>query len=83
MRIIETHLAFRDKPARRSSTEYIVLHHAAASRCTVYDVHQWHLDSVEPDGTRWTGIGYHFFLDKAGRFYRGRLIDFAYSHASG
>jgi len=83
MQIAETNLAFRSKLTRRSRTSYIVLHHAGASRCTVYDVHQWHLNRVEPDGTRWLGIGYHFFVDKAGRVYRGRPQDTVGAHCPG
>jgi len=44
----------------------IVEHHAAASRCTADVVHGWHLNNG------WSGIGYHAFIDKKGRIYRGR-----------
>lgn len=77
MQIIETNLKFRSQPIKRSRTNYIVLHHADASRCTVYDVHQWHLNKD------WIGIGYHFFVDKTGRVYRGRPIDTIGAHCPG
>lgn len=80
MQVIETNLRFRGKLKRRARTDYIVLQHADASDCTVYDIHQWHLNRVESDGTRWAGIGYHFFADKAGRVYRGRPIDAVGAH---
>lgn len=66
MQIIETNLQFKSQLAKRSRTDYIVLHHADASQCTVYDVHRWHLNQG------WAGIGYHYFVDKQGNVYRGR-----------
>ncbi|AEG14675.1 N-acetylmuramoyl-L-alanine amidase family 2 [Desulfofundulus kuznetsovii DSM 6115] len=77
MQIAETNLAFRKTPARRSKTHFLVLHHADASRCTVYDVHQWHLNKG------WAGCGYHFFVSKDGRVYRGRPIDTVGAHCPG
>lgn len=50
----------------RSRTDYIVIHHAAHPSCTPQDVHRWHL------GNGWAGIGYHFFVSKAGTIHRGR-----------
>jgi len=44
----------------------IVWHHAAATSCTADQIHQWHL------GNGWSGIGYHFFVSKEGKVYRGR-----------
>lgn len=44
----------------------LVLHHAEASRCTVYDIHNWHLQRG------WAGIGYHYFVRKDGTIYKGR-----------
>lgn len=69
IKIIDTNLKFRSRPAKRSRTDYFVLHHADARRCTVYDVHQWHLNQG------WLGIGYAFFVDKQGNVYRGRPYD--------
>lgn len=66
LRIIETNLQFRGELTPRAQTDYIVLHHADASQCTVYDVHQWHLNNG------WAGIGYAYFVDKQGTIFRGR-----------
>ena len=44
----------------------IILHHAEASSCTVYDIHNWHIKNG------WTGIGYHYFIRKDGNIYKGR-----------
>ena len=51
--------------AQRAYTDYIVLHHAEASTCTAEQVDQWHKENG------WSGIGYHFFVRKDGRIYRG------------
>lgn len=74
MRIIDTELVFRNKGASRNSTEYIVLHHAAAENCTVGDVHSWHLSNG------WAGIGYHFFVDRNGGIFKGRDLERTGAH---
>ena len=74
MQIIETSLQFRGNLAKRNTTAYIVLHHAAASNCTIQDIHRWHLRRG------WIGCGYHFFCDKEGRVYRGRPLDTVGAH---
>lgn len=51
---------------RSGKPKGIVWHHAAASSCTADQIHQWHL------GNGWSGIGYHFFVSKEGKVYRGR-----------
>lgn len=67
MQIIEIQLNWNgtfvdgeNKPTR------VVIHHAEASKCTVYDIHNWHLSNG------WTGIGYHYFVRKDGSIYIGR-----------
>lgn len=69
LQIIETNLRFKQTPAKRDRTDYIVLHHADASRCTVQDIHRWHLQKG------YLGIGYNFFVDKQGDIYRGRPLN--------
>lgn len=67
MQIIETNLNWNGTlPDEENNPQKIVLHHAEASNCTVYDIHQWHL------GNGWAGIGYHYFIRKDGTIYRGR-----------
>lgn len=77
LRIVETNLQFRNGLTARSRTDYIVLHHADASRCTVYDVHQWHLNNG------WAGIGYAYFVDKQGTVFRGRPHNMVGAHCEG
>ena len=76
MKIIDKNLKFTQTPSDRSCTKYIVLHPAAAEKCTVEDVHRWHRD-----GNGWFGIGYHFFVAKDGKIYRGRPVNSVGAHA--
>ena len=73
MQIKDAALTF-DLMTKRSKTDLIVLHHAAATSCTVQDVHRWHLDNG------WSGIGYHFFIRKNGEIWRGRPEDRVGAH---
>ena len=75
MNIIETNLQFGSMNTR-TKTERIILHHAAATTCTVEQVHQWHLNNG------WAGIGYHFLVRKDGSIYRGRPEDKVGAHAT-
>lgn len=75
--IRESNLSFRDALAKRAATTRIVLHHAAASGCSVEDIHRWHLDRG------WSGIGYHYYVRRDGRIYRGRPEDTVGAHAYG
>lgn len=77
MKINIANLKFKNSLTRRSKTTAIVLHHAAASKCGVNDVHSWHLSNG------WTGIGYHFFVRKDGSVWQGRPIDRLGAHAKG
>lgn len=77
MEIIDSKLNWGGALAKRSKIDMIVLHHAAATNCTVYNVHQWHL------ANQWSGIGYHFFVKKDGRIFRGRPEDTIGSHTKG
>lgn len=75
MEIIDVTYRWNGTLTKRSATRRIILHHAAAVKCTPQQVHQWHL------GNGWVGIGYHFFVDKSGRIYRGRPEDTVGAHA--
>ena len=78
MKIIETNLKFNSNHTTRSGDPNgIVLHHAAAVKCSVEDVHRWH------QGKGWAGIGYHFFVRKDGTVYRGRPENWVGSHTVG
>ena len=73
MKVTEKNLKFGGM-TKRSKTDLIVLHHAAAKSCSVEDVHRWHLDKG------WSGIGYHFFIRKDGTVWRGRPEDRVGAH---
>lgn len=78
MFIIEVDYKWAYTPTKRTvDPDQIVLHHAAAEKCSVEDVHRWHL------ANGWAGIGYHFFVRKDGNVYRGRPIDAVGAHTYG
>lgn len=77
MQIIETNLPTNGSFSRRNRTDEIILHHAEASRASVEEVNRWHLERG------WTGIGYHFYIRKDGRIYRGRPEWAVGAHAQG
>jgi len=52
---------------RQGKPRGTVWHNAAATHCTVDDIHSWHRF-----GNGWSGIAYHFFVDKEGKIWRGR-----------
>ena len=77
MNIIETDWEWNGVLSRRSSTEYIALHHAEAVTCTAKQIHEWHKSNG------WSGIGYHFFVRKNGEIYRGRPLWALGAHVQG
>lgn len=76
MNIKETNLKF-GSISKRSKTNRIILHHAAAGTCGAATIHQWHLSNG------WAGIGYHFVVRKDGTIERGRPENTIGAHASG
>ena len=52
----------------RQETKYIIFHHAKASKCSLEDIHKWHLQNG------WIGCGYNFLIRKDGTVYEGRPI---------
>lgn len=77
MKIIETKLNWAGPLAKRSTIDMIVLHHADAKKCTIYNIHNWHL------ANGWSGCGYHYFVNKKGEIFKGRPDDTIGSHAKG
>lgn len=75
MQIIETNLKFGSL-SKRASTKRIILHHAAMNG-SVEAVHNVH------KAKGWSGIGYHFYVRKDGKIYRGRPEWAIGAHASG
>ncbi|OOO66789.1 hypothetical protein BS638_06590 [Clostridium tepidum] len=77
MYINQTNLSFRGNKSYGNNPKSIVLHHAEASHCSVYDIHQWHLNNG------WAGIGYHYFVRKDGSIWKGRPDNVVGSHVLG
>ena len=77
MQIIDEKYNWNGGFTSRFKTDYIVLHHAEAVKCTAQDVHSWHR------ANGWTGIGYHFFVRKDGTIYSGRPINVVGAHEQG
>lgn len=77
LNIIDPHLTFTKPIPEREKTNYIIYHHAAASTCSVQDVHKWHL------ARGWLGIGYNFFVRKDGTIYKGRGLKGIGAHCDG
>jgi N-acetyl-anhydromuramyl-L-alanine amidase AmpD len=75
--IIEPYFNWKGRVSNRKQTDFIVLHHAAATTATVVQIDQWH------KGNGWSGIGYHFYVRKNGDIYRGRPIWAVGAHAQG
>lgn len=75
MKINEVTYKWNGTLSKRRSTSRIILHHAAASKCTAQQIHSWHL------ANGWVGIGYHFLVRKDGSVYRGRPEDTVGAHA--
>ncbi len=75
MKINEVTYKWNGALTKRRSTTRIILHHAAASKCTAQQIHSWHL------ANGWVGIGYHFFVRKDGSVYRGRPETVVGAHA--
>ena len=74
MNIIEKKLNFKNPLKTRSKTEWLILHHAYASKCSAEDIHSWHLQRG------WNGFGYHFLVRKNGDIETGRPIETVGSH---
>lgn len=75
MKINEVTYKWNGALTKRRSTTRIILHHAAARKCTAHQIHSWHL------ANGWVGIGYHFFVRKDGSVYRGRPETVVGAHA--
>ncbi|RXI73901.1 peptidoglycan recognition protein family protein [Clostridium tetani] len=65
MNIIDSNLKFKGLTYGNNPRK-IILHHAAATNCSIEDIHTWHLHNG------WSGCGYHYFIRKNGSIYKGR-----------
>lgn len=61
----------------RKNTQLIILHHAAARKCTAEQIHAWHRTKG------WAGIAYHYFVRKSGEVVRGRPENTVGGHTYG
>lgn len=79
LNIIETDFKWNGKLDYGNKPEKIILHHIEASRpgstIPVTDIDEWH------KANGWCGIGYHFYVTKTGKVYRGRPEDAIGAHA--
>lgn len=68
------------KPRPRPTTDRIVVHCSATPPSfsgSAREIHKWH------SAKGWSGIGYHFVIDRDGAIEVGRLIFMAGAHAEG
>ncbi|MBZ9635570.1 peptidoglycan recognition family protein [Clostridium sp. FP1] len=77
MNIIETSFKWNGNLTYNNVPKMIVLHHLEAKSAEVTDIHSWHI------GNGWTGIGYHYYVKKDGRIFRGRPEKAQGSHCPG
>lgn len=76
MNIINKSYRWASGLSKRKSTQYIIIHHAAASSASPDQIHSWHLNRG------WAGIGYNFVVRKDGSIFTGRPIDCAGAHTT-
>lgn len=79
MEIIETNLQFNSNKTIRdlSSIKRIILHHSGVTVLqTVETIHNYHKNT-----RGYAGIGYHFYVRKDGKIYRGRPLEWVGAHA--
>lgn len=77
MEIINSNLKFRSNMAYGNEPKEIILHHASWNDCSVESIHEAHKNNG------WAGIGYHYYVRKNGKIYKGREDNMIGSHCSG
>jgi len=63
---------------RDGSPPHVIWHHAAANNLTPQAIHSY---DIHTNG--WSGFGYHFYVRKDGKVYRGRPEAYMGAHARG
>ena len=76
MKIIEEKYNWSGLFGERNRTEEIIIHHRAGNG----DVQSLHNEHIK---NGWSGIGYHFYIGKDGRIYRGRPLNAVGAHCVG
>ena len=77
IQIIQPNYVWASTPSKRSTTSYIILHHAGVSTASAEAIHAYH------KSLGWCGIGYNFYVRKNGSIYAGRPIDCIGAHTVG
>lgn len=77
MKLVKTNLKFKRPLQRRSNTNKIIIHHADATKCDIYEINRWHLERG------FKCVGYHFLVRKDGKIETGRPIDTIGAHCQG
>ena len=72
--VIETNFTWSDKLEKGNKPQKIVLHHSASKNANIESIHREHIEKG------WSGIGYHYFIKKDGKIYRGREEHFIGAH---
>ena len=78
VKVIDVGLKFNGTLSKRTKTDYIILHHTAATQGTVQAIHNYHVN-----GRGWKGIGSNFYGRKDGSIYQGRPEWAVGAHATG
>lgn len=75
MEIKKNNLKFRDGMNLLNEVDFLIIHHTASTRdMTLEEIHQEHLNQG------WIGIGYHYYIRKDGRIYKGRPEKYIGAH---
>ena len=76
MNIIQKSYSFLNELENRRETKYIVLHHRAGNG-DAESIHKQHISRG------FSGIGYHFYVDRTGQIFKGRPIGTVGAHCVG
>ena len=81
--------SFNGSLTNRSATNRIIFHHAAhllngpSTNCTAAQIHEWHQKRKSNSGRNWSGIGYHYIIQKNGLIETGRPDETLGAHVQG
>ena len=77
-RIIDKNLefSFENGPAELSNIRYFVIHHTGTEkRQGINIIHDYHKNT-----RGWAGVGYHFYIRRSGKIYKGRKLNWKGVH---
>jgi len=75
MKILDSGLKPKSYNFTKNIPEFLLIHHALATNCTIKDLYTWHVID-----NKWNFIGYHFFITKDGKIYKCREIEWNGAH---